>query len=131
MPEESDLPAALRTYFGSVPLLGEAEWTRLHDRIVAAARSRLVGMTALPPWWLYASRWARHAVPAGLAAAILVALGLGILDGNVDLGSVASPDGPVVVEEVIATAASEVLATDPMLSADESAFLNVILGGQE
>ena len=131
MPEDSELPAALRAHFGSVPPLGEVELTRLHDRIVAAARSRLAGMTAPSPWWLYASRWARHAVPAGLAAGILVALGLSILEGNMDSGSVASPDGPVVVEEVIATAASEVLATDPVLSADEPAFLNVILGGQE
>ncbi|MGH7528507.1 MAG: hypothetical protein ACREMX_17575 [Gemmatimonadales bacterium] len=131
MPEETELRAALRAHFGSVPLMGEAEWTLLHDRIVAAARARLPGMTAPSPWWLYASRWARHAVPAGLAAGILVALGLSILEGNVDPGSVASPDGPVVVEEVIATAASEVLATDPLLSADEPAFLSVVLGGQE
>ncbi|MBA3344261.1 MAG: hypothetical protein H0T44_03010 [Gemmatimonadales bacterium] len=124
------LRAALHAHFGMPP--DEVDWPAFHQRLVAGARARLARRPAPPPWWLYVSQWAGPAVPVGVAASLLIAMGLGLFGGNRGAtGNTAMADDPVVVEEVLASAAGDALAVEPLLAADEAAFVSLMLDVEE
>ena len=101
----------------------DVDWQALERRIVSAARFRLASRAARAGWRAPASRWARIAIPAGLAASLALAAGLALGAGGSesDLG----------VEDVMAVAASEALPTDLLAVADQEAFLSAILQPDE
>jgi hypothetical protein len=88
----------------------DIDWAALHARIMAAAASRLERMRgAYDAWWTYAAAWARPGLPIGLAAGILIVLGV---------ASLPTSTTPVVIEEVLVSAAEEALPAGAFLSAD-------------
>ena len=100
----------------------EVDWEALERRIVSAARFRLASRAARAGWRAPASRWARIAIPAGLAASLALGGGLALGgDGDAELG----------VEDVMAVAASEALPTDLLAAPDQEAFLYTILQPDE
>lgn len=124
------LRAALRAHFGMPP--DEVDWPAFHQRLMAGARARLAQRPAPPPWWLYVSQWAGPAIPVGVAASLLIAMGLGLFGGDrTSTGSSATAGDPVVVEEVLASAAGDALAVDPMFAGDEAAFVSFMLDVEE
>jgi hypothetical protein len=104
----------------------DVNWDALEQRIVAAARFRLAdraARAAVPAGWRApASRWARIAIPAALAASLALAAGLAF-------GPAADRD--LVLEDVMAVAASQDLPADPLAGADQAAFLSTLLDPEE
>ena len=100
----------------------DVNWDALERRIVAAARFRLADRVARAGWRTPASRWARIAIPAALAASLALAAGLAF-------GPAA--DRELVLEDVMAVAASQDLPADPLALADQAAFLSTLLGPEE
>lgn len=98
----------------------EVDWEALERRIVAAARFRLADRAARAGWRTPASRWARIAIPAGLAASLALAAGLAFGPGG-------STSEDLVIEDVMAVAASEDLPADPLAVTDQAAFLATLL----
>lgn len=117
-PAEPELTAALRARFGDAR--ANVDWTALEARIVDGARFRL----ASHGWQAPASRWARTAIPAALAASVLLAVGLMLAPNAVD-------DSDLVIEEIMAVSASAALPTDPLAFTNEEAFLFTILDETE
>ena len=115
--QDGELQSALRAHFGSVPA---TDFSALHARIVAAAELRLRARARRAGWRAPASRWARIAIPTGLAASIALIVGLTFGDG-------AAETSDVGLEEVVAVAASEALPADPLAVSDQEAFLSAIL----
>jgi hypothetical protein len=66
---DARLGALLREAVGDVPM-EEVRWPQLAQRIAAAVH---VHQT---PWWSYAERWQRRAIPLALAAGLVGALAL-------------------------------------------------------
>ena len=79
------LGALLRDAVGEPPM-GDVDWGALAGRIGVAVRAQQPA-----PWWSYAERWQRRALPLAVAAALVGALAL----WN---GAAAGP-GEVVVSE--------------------------------
>ena len=119
-PVDARLRAALVTRFGDTPA-GEVDWEAQADRIMSAARFRLAAR-ARGGWRRPAARWARFAIPAGLAAGIMLAIGaaLGPIaqegDGN-DPG----------MREVAAVAATDAISSDPLMVTDQELALSTLL----
>lgn len=123
-PAEAALREALRVRFGSPP--GDTDWRALEARIVGAARFRLAARAPKSGWRTPATRWARVAVPAGLAAALL--LGAGLAFGN---GDTASDDtGEPGMHEVVAMAAGAALPDDLLSVTNQQAFLYSVLNSE-
>jgi len=105
----------------------DVNWDALERRIVAAARFRLAdraARAAVPAGWRApASRWARIAIPAALAASLALAAGLAF--------GPAAADRDLVLEDVMAVAASQDLPADPLAVADQAAFLSTLLDPEE
>ena len=118
---EADIEAALRAHFGDVPT--DVDHDALSARIVAAAQLRLRARAKRAGWRAPASRWARIAIPTGLAASIALIFGLALADGD-------APAGAVGLEEVVAVAASEGLPSDPLVVSDQEVFLSAVLSGE-
>ena len=123
-PAEEALRKVLRVRFGSPP--ADTDWAALEGRIVEAARFRLAARAPKAGWRAAATRWARVAVPAGLAAALLLSAGL--LLGNAD-GASADADEPGM-NELVATAAGAALPDDPLSVTDQQAFLYSVLNSE-
>ncbi len=120
-PAEEALREVLRMRFGPPP--GDTDWPALEARVVAAARFRLAARAPKTGWRTPATRWARVAVPAGLAAALL--LGAGLVFGG---GDGASDDAyEPGMNEVVATAAGAALPSDLLSVTDQQAFLYSVL----
>ena len=104
----------------------DVNWDALERRIVAAARFRLADRAAraglAAGWRVPASRWARIAIPAALAASLALAAGLAFGPAE---------DRELVLEDVMAVAASQDLPADPLALADQAAFLSTLLGPEE
>jgi hypothetical protein len=62
------LGALLRDALGDAPM-AEVSWSQLAERINAAVHAQQAA-----PWWSYAERWQRRALPLALAAGIIGAL---------------------------------------------------------
>lgn len=67
-----DLPlGSLLREISAEPAMSDADWRRLADRILLAVHAH-----PGTPWWSYAERWRRAAVPLALAAGLVGALAL-------------------------------------------------------
>jgi uncharacterized membrane protein len=60
---DTRLGALLRDLLGEIPM-DEVRWDTLAGRVSAAVRARQA------PWWSYAERWQRRAIPLALAAGL-------------------------------------------------------------
>ena len=118
---DREIEGLLRAQYGSVP--ADVDHEALSARIVAAAELRLRARAKRAGWRAPASRWARVAIPAGLAASIALIFGLALVDGR------ATED--VALEEVVAVAASEALPANPLGTTDQEAFVAFVLGTGE
>ena len=119
---DPDLREALHAHFGAVP---QIEWDALEARVTAAASLRLAGRRSRPAWRRAAERWGRVAIPAGLAATLLLAAGLAFSPSDA-----AAADG-LTMDEVVAVAAGDALPTDPLALAGPDAFLAAVLDPAE
>ncbi len=123
-PSEPALRAALRGHFGDPPE-NAVDWPVLEARIVDGARFLLAQRARRGSWRRAAERWGRIAIPAGLAAAIVLAAALAIAP-SVDPG-----DDPPAIEAIAAVSASDLLPADPLSVTDQEAFLAVVLDPAE
>jgi hypothetical protein len=112
-PQEPEIAAALRAAYGSVP----ESRARLEARIVDAARFRLAARRG-SGWKVPAARWARIAVPAGLAASLILGARLAWPD-----------DDTVLFEDVAATAAVDELPLDVTSLGGEALVYTILAGG--
>lgn len=118
---EPELRAALRAHYGDVPAV---DWDALEARVADAARFRLAGRVPGSGWRRSADRWGRVAIPAGLAATLLLAAGLAFSTPGGD-------DEALAVDEIVAVAASDALPLDPLTMIDQDAFLAAVLDPAE
>jgi hypothetical protein len=65
---DARLGALLRDAVGDPPM-ADVDWARLAERIATAIRAHQDA-----PWWSYAERWQRRAIPLALAASLIGAL---------------------------------------------------------
>ncbi|HEU4829445.1 MAG TPA: hypothetical protein VFT04_09635 [Gemmatimonadales bacterium] len=116
-PGDREITTALGATFGETPT---TDWGALESRITEAGRFRLAARRP-PRWRTAASRWARIAVPAGLAASVL-------------LGAVlawrAADDEAVLLQDIVATAAVAELPPDVASVGGESLFYALIAEGE-
>lgn len=120
MNDETQLRKALVARFGETPLAA-VDWEAQARRITEAARFRLAER-ARRGWQRPAARWARFAIPAGLAAGVLLAVGAAL--GPAD--SAAELDDPGM-REVAAVAATDSMSADPLMLTDQDLALSVLL----
>lgn len=119
-PLDPGVRAAMVTRFGETPA-GEVNWGAQAGRIMDAARFRLAAR-ARGGWRRPAARWARFAIPAGLAAGVMLAIGAAMgpvaqeADGN-DPG----------MREVAAVAATDAISSDPLMVTDQELALSILL----
>ena len=113
---DPDLSRALQAGFGTTP---STDWGRLEARITEAARFRLGARR--PAGWRVASRWARIAIPVGLAASAVLGAGLALR---------ASGDDTVVFEDLVATAAVDALPVDVASLGGESLVYALLADGE-
>ena len=115
---------ALASRYGAGPQPSEEEWEAFRQRLITAARARLTRRGVRQRWWDHAARWARPAIPLGLAASLTLAVGLafsGFSTGSSpESAALALPaaEDPYRVEDVLASAASETLPDDLLISGD-------------
>ena len=119
-PLDAGLRAALLARFGETPA-GDVDWEGQADRIVDAARFRLAAR-ARGGWRRPAARWARFAIPAGLAAGVLLAIGAAM--GPVAPDTYGNDPG---MREVAAVAATDAIAGDPLMVTDQELALSALL----
>jgi hypothetical protein len=119
-PPERELRDALVARFGATPVAA-VDWEAQARRIAEAARFRLAERSRRG-WQRPAARWARFAIPAGLAAGVLLAVGaaLGPVGGGADL------EDPGM-REVAAVAAADSMSADPLTVTDQELALSVLL----
>ena len=119
-PPEPELRSAVAAWFGETPM-DAVDWDAQARRITDAARFRLAER-ARRGWQRPAARWARFAIPAGLAAGVLLGIGaaLGPSDSDTDL------DDPGM-REVAAVAATDGMSSDPLMVTDQELALSVLL----
>jgi hypothetical protein len=67
---DHELGALLREVTGSPPMQA-VDWSSLARRVAGA-----ISLDAQAPWWSYAYRWERRAIPLALAAGIMGAVAL-------------------------------------------------------
>src|SRR5690606_19191115 len=115
-PAEPELLAALRSYFGDAP--DPADPAALERQITAAARFRLASRRRPGGWRDTTARWARIAVPAGLAAA--VSLGAAPTRHT-------APFARVILEGDVAAAATDGLPVELSSMIDEDLFVSGLL----
>lgn len=111
------LSAAFGAAYGETPV---TDWGALEARITEAARFRLAARRPTD-WRTAASRWARIAVPAGLAASALLGAGLALR---------AADDEAVLLQDIVATAAVAELPSDVASIGGESLFYALIAEGE-
>ena len=119
-PAERELRDALVARFGATPMAA-VDWDAQAGRIAEAARFRLAERSRRG-WQRPAARWARFAIPAGIAAGVLLAVGaaLGPADGGTE------PEDPGM-REVAAVAATDSMSADPLMVTDQELALSVLL----
>lgn len=115
-PREPKLTAGFRAAFGETP---ETDWSALEARITEAARFRLAARRPAG-WQAAASRWARIAIPAGLAASALLGAGLAWR---------AADDEAVLIEDIVANAAVDELPSDVASLGGESLVYALLSDG--
>lgn len=115
-----ELREALLARFGDTPA-DQVDWEAQAERITAAARFRLAER-ARRGWQRPAARWARFAIPAGLAAGVMLAVGAAL--GPADTGAGSDDPG---VREVVAVAATDAISSDPLMVTDQELALSILL----
>ena len=119
-PLDPALRAALVARFGETPD-GQVDWEAQANRVVDAARFRLAAR-ARGGWRRPAARWARFAIPAGLAAGVMLAIGAAM--GPVPREADGNDPG---MREVAAVAATDAISTDPLMVTDQELALSILL----
>ena len=119
-PPERELRDALVARFGATPVAA-VDWEAQARRIAEAARFRLAERSRRG-WQRPAARWARFAIPAGLAAGVLLAVGAAL--GPVGAGTDLEDPG---MREVAAVAATDSMSADPLTVTDQELALSVLL----
>lgn len=119
-PPDVELRSALSAHFGETPM-GAVDWAAQARRITDAARFRLAERSRRG-WQRPAARWARFAIPAGLAAGVLLAIGAAL--GPADSGADLEDPG---MREVAAVAATDGMSSDPLMVTDQQLALSVLL----
>lgn len=101
---DARLGALLRDVTGDAPV-AEVDWDALAERIRAAVRDQNAA-----PWWSYAERWQRRAIPIALAAGFVGALAFfgAVESARPDPSTGASTD---VMSAVVAGTSSSEAAT--------------------
>lgn len=124
---DPELTALLRAHVDGAQGAPQPDWPAFHGRLMARARERLGERLAAhtpPSWWSYAAHWARPAIPAGLAASLLLGLGVAFF-GNGANGSAAAAE-PAAIEDVLASAATDALPVDMLMAGDETLLAPVL-----
>ena len=112
---DPELSRAVKTAFGAT---ASTDWHALESRITAAAGFRL--RARRPAGWRAASRWARIAIPAALAASAVLGAGLALR---------APAEESVVLEDLVATAAVNELPSDVAYLGGESLVYALLADG--
>ncbi len=113
---DPELSRTWRAALGDTPT---TDWPALEARITDAARFRL--RVRRPAGWRTAtSRWARVAIPAGLAASALLGAGL----------AWRANDEAVALEDIVATAAVDALPSDVTSIGGESLVYALLAEGE-
>jgi hypothetical protein len=110
------LSSAWRAALGDTPT---TDWRALEARVTEAARFRLRARRPAG-WRTAAGRWARVAIPAGLAASALLGAGLAFREG----------DEAVALEDIVATAAVDALPSDVASVGGESLVYALLAEGE-
>lgn len=118
-PLEAELRSALLARLGETPA-DRVDWEAQATRIAAAARFRLAAR-ARGGWQRPAARWARMAIPAGLAAAAMLAIGAAMGPPAADT------DADPGMREVAAVAATDAMSSDPLMVTDQELALSALL----
>ena len=119
-PPESELRDALLARFSATPMAA-VDWDAQARRIAEAARFRLAERSRRG-WQRPAARWARFAIPTGIAAGVLLAVGAAL--GPADVASDLEDPG---MREVAAVAATDSMSADPLMVTDQELALSVLL----
>jgi hypothetical protein len=119
-PPDAELRNALSAHFGETPM-GAVDWAAQARRITDAARFRLAERSRRG-WQRPAARWARFAIPAGLAAGVFLAVGAALGPAD-DVGDTEDPG----VREVMTIAATNAMSSDPLMVTDQELALSVLL----
>ena len=119
-PPDAELRGALSAHFGATPF-DAVDWAGQARRITDAARFRLA-QRAQRGWQRPAARWARFAIPAGLAAGVLLAVGAALGPAD-DAGDAADPG----LREAMTIAATDAMSSDPLMLTDQDLALSVLL----
>ena len=93
---DGELGALLQSVVGVTPA-AQVNWAQLAQRIAIS-----VGAQKPAPWWSYAARWERRAIPLALAAGIAGALTL--WSSSAAAGSLAMNDNPEFLSAVVSGA---------------------------
>ncbi len=115
-PGDPEISAAYRAAFGDPPA---TDWRALEARIADAARFRLAARRSAG-WRTATSRWARIAIPAGLAASALLGAGL----------AWRADEDAVFLEDIAATAAVDDLPADVASLGGESLVYALFADGE-
>ncbi|MGE5925968.1 MAG: hypothetical protein ACM357_01335 [Gemmatimonadota bacterium] len=113
---DPELGRAWRAALGDTPT---TDWLALEARVTEAARFRLRARRPAG-WRTTAARWARVAIPAGLAASALLGAGL----------AWRASDEAVVLEDIVATAAVDALPSDLASLGGESLVYALLVEGE-
>lgn len=113
---DPELASVWRAALGDTP---QTDWTALEARVTEAARFRLRARRPAG-WRAAASRWARVAIPAGLAASALLGAGIAFRAG----------DDAVALEDIVATAAVDALPSDLASVGGESLVYALLADGE-
>ncbi len=119
-PLDAALRSALVARFGETPA-GQVDWEAQAGRIANAARFRLAAR-ARGGWRRPAARWARFAIPAGLAAGVMLAIGAAMGPATQD-----SDGNDPGMREVAAVAAADAMSSDPLMVTDQELALSTLL----
>ena len=118
MPDDTTIRDAYAEHFGETP---SADWQAMEARIVDAARSRLATKAARRSWTAPAARWARVAIPVGLAAGIALVLGLAATSGT-------EASDQTGLADVVVLGAANALPDYSLGVLDQDAYMATLLG---
>jgi hypothetical protein len=101
-PERDErLGALLRDVVGDAPA-GDVDWSALANRVGAAVRAHHAA-----PWWSYAERWQRRALPLALAAGLVGSVALWRSAGGASEAAALSGSPDLVTAVVSGTSSAD------------------------
>ncbi|MEJ7810830.1 MAG: hypothetical protein WKG32_10520 [Gemmatimonadaceae bacterium] len=120
------LSAELRRVEGDLPL-ERVDWAAMRRTAAERAALPLARLRRGRAWWEYAAGWARTAVPAAVAAGILLAAVLARGNDSSDSQSVA-PSSAVASAPAGASAARDALESAVTRNVAERGFVDAVVG---